>query len=330
MAHPAAWLLDDAARELLAGDPTGGPLAATAALAAVAALGCWLAAMTTGYWSWVDRLWSLLPPAYALVFAAWPAGGEPPNARLLLVCILIALWGARLTWNFARKGGYGSEEDYRWPALRAWFAAHDPAHPLLREVFSLTFVAAYQHALIWGFVAPPLYVVWRARSTPLSALDWVCTLAFAAALACEAWADEVQFAFQTRKHAMTPKQRAAAGGDIARGFLSATAPFTFSRHLNFFGEQAMWWCVVGFAVAAGAPPVHWAAAGAALLSGLFQGSTWMTELLSTNKYPAYAAYARTTSRLVPWFPGPPLDSAEGRALVAAALAASRGADAKAH
>ena len=33
---------------------------------------------------------------------------------------LVTLWGARLTFNFARKGGYApGGEDYRWAVLRA-------------------------------------------------------------------------------------------------------------------------------------------------------------------------------------------------------------------
>ncbi len=35
------------------------------------------------------------------------------------MALLILLWGARLTFNFARKGGYSGTEDYRWPVLRA-------------------------------------------------------------------------------------------------------------------------------------------------------------------------------------------------------------------
>jgi steroid 5-alpha reductase family enzyme len=36
---------------------------------------------------------------------------------------LITVWGARLTFNFARKGGYSwkfwsGEEDYRWEEVR--------------------------------------------------------------------------------------------------------------------------------------------------------------------------------------------------------------------
>jgi len=36
---------------------------------------------------------------------------------------LVILWGARLTFNFARKGGYArGGEDYRWAVLRGRMA----------------------------------------------------------------------------------------------------------------------------------------------------------------------------------------------------------------
>jgi hypothetical protein len=62
--------------------------------------------------------------------------------------------------------------------------------------------------------------------------------------------------------------------------------------------------------------------GPALLSSLFLGSTWMTEKLSLAKYPAYAAYQATTSRLLPWKAGVGLDSKEGQKLVESAMAAA--------
>ena len=89
----------------------------------------------------------------------------------------------------------------------------------------------------------------------------------------------------------------------------------------------MWWVMAGLGgLATGLPLLNYTWAGALVLSGLFQGSTTMTEGVSAEKYPAYAAYQRTTSRLMPWWPGTDLDSKEGQALTASALAV---ADAKA-
>ena len=62
---------------------TANPVAATAAISAVCALGCWLGQLS-GWWSWVDRLWSIVPAVYALVFAVY----FPTHERLLLMASL--------------------------------------------------------------------------------------------------------------------------------------------------------------------------------------------------------------------------------------------------
>ena len=161
-----------------------GPAEATFGLCLFAAFSSWQLNLT-GWWSAVDRCWSVLPVAYALIFALWPqlgrllggaagaaAAAASVDARLALMAALVTLWGARLTYNFWRKGGYApgmESEDYRWPKLRAFFRAHDPLHPVGEHLFSLFFVAIYQHVLIWLFVVPPLFVAARSGARPARA-----------------------------------------------------------------------------------------------------------------------------------------------------------------
>ena len=52
--------------------------------------------------------------------------------------------------------------------------------------------------------------------------------------------------------------------------------------------------------------------GTFLLTLLFQGSTALTEFLSSSKYPAYRQYQQTTSRFIPLFAGRPLDEFDGK------------------
>ena len=309
MESPAMDPSFDSARSVLAGAAlswgwvSSSPLAATASLAALFILLTWALQVFTTNYSWVDRLWSTAPPLYALVYAAWSGG----DARSWLMAGLVTAWGARLTFNFARKGGYHpKEEDYRWAVVRAWLEKNDPLHPLGRELFSLLFISLYQLVLIFLFTVPPLEVAWQARGRPLGALDAVLALAFLGLLALETVTDQQQWDFQRAKHAMTPEQRQAAGGDFARGFRT-TGVFAYSRHMNFFAEFMQWWVFYGFTWAVGAPWLNWTVAGAFLLTLLFQGSTEMTERLSAAKYPEYVRYQRTTSRLLPLWPGPKLD-----------------------
>jgi steroid 5-alpha reductase family enzyme len=259
---------------------------AEAACAALAAL-CWLTSVVTGNCSQVDRLWSLAPPLYVTWFAACASFRDP---RLDTMAALTALWGARLTYNFARKGGYrAGSEDYRWPVLRKRFG------PVRFQIFNATFIAPYQNVLLL-LLALPASAAFERRATPFGALDAAATVGFLLFLAGETVADEQQWRFQSAKRA-----KGALGEPVAEAFLTRGL-FAWSRHPNFFCEQAMWWMVYLFSVAAGAGWFNLTIAGAVLLTLLFQGSTTFTERLSLEKYPSYAAYQRTTSRLVPWPP----------------------------
>ena len=82
------------------------PFDLSLAVLAVSIVGCFIAGLITRNYSHVDRLWSLLPPFYALIWL--PSFAD--NPRYLIAAGLVILWGARLTFNFARKGGYRWEK----------------------------------------------------------------------------------------------------------------------------------------------------------------------------------------------------------------------------
>jgi len=250
-------------------------------------VGCWLASILTGNYSQVDRLWSIAPPLYVAWFAAQAGFGDP---RLDVMAVLAALWGARLTYNFARKGGYRrGSEDYRWQVVRSRLG------PVAFQVFNATFLAPFQSLLLL-LLALPASVALEHRATPFGLLDGAATAAFLLFFAGEAVADAQQWRFQADKAARRARGEATPAGFITTGL------FRFSRHPNFCCEIALWWAFYAFSVAAGGAASNPSLAGAVTLTLLFQGSTTLTERLSLEKYPAYAAYQRTTSRLIPWFP----------------------------
>ena len=80
---------------------------------------CFVAGELTDNKSQVDKLWSLIPIAYVWIIASY---GEY-SIRLLIMVVLVAVWGIRLTYNFSRTGAFSikfweGEEDYRWQVLR--------------------------------------------------------------------------------------------------------------------------------------------------------------------------------------------------------------------
>ena len=260
------------------------PLSASILALAVLASGCWLVSVVTGNCSQTDRLWSITPPVYVGIFAAWEGFTD---LRLDLMFALTLAWGARLTWNFARKGGYSrGHEDYRWPVLRETLSGPQFA------VFNVVFIAGYQNVLLW-LLALPAWRAWEARGTPLGAVDAVAAGLFVLFLVTESIADQQQWVFQTDKYA-----RKARGEEVVDQFLTRGL-FAWSRHPNFFSEQALWWAFYGFAVASTGGAADGTIVGTVLLTLLFQGSTPFTEKLTLAKYPEYADYQKRTSRLLP-------------------------------
>jgi steroid 5-alpha reductase family enzyme len=253
--------------------------------AAVIAGICWILSLFTNDVSWVDRLWSLAPVGYVVWFAG---RARFADVRLDLMMVLAVAWGLRLTYNFARKGGYRrGGEDYRWPILRERFG------PLLFQLFNATFIAPFQNLLLLGFTLP----AWAAleRPAPLAPTDVVATILCALFILGETIADEQQWRFQQDK-----ARRRADQLEITQPFLT-TGLFRYSRHPNFFCEMGMWWSFYLFSVA-GSGWLNPTILGVVVLTALFQGSTTMTEAISLGKYPAYREYQRRASRIIPWLP----------------------------
>jgi hypothetical protein len=67
---------------------------------------CWIASLITKDTSWVDRIWSIVPAVYVWIFAVAGIAAGGDAARLISWPLLVTAWAARLTFNFARKGGY--------------------------------------------------------------------------------------------------------------------------------------------------------------------------------------------------------------------------------
>ena len=259
------------------------PVTIAVAVAAV----CWLLSLVFDEYSWVDRSWSIVPQVYVGTFAFQADFADP---RLNLMTVLTTLWGARLTFNYARKGGYAKGgEDYRWRILKARMTGWQ------WQLFNLFFIHVYQHLLLL-LIALPAWSVYRHRGTALGAVDAVAAVVFVVLLIGEFVADEQQWRFHRAKQA-----RKEAGEAEPKGFLDE-GMWAWSRHPNFFCEIGQWWMVLLFAVAASGSVVEPTALGAVLLTLLFQGSAWFTESITAAKYPLYAAYQRSVPRLVPWPP----------------------------
>ena len=263
-------------------------------ISAFVAFYCFVTGELTRNYSQVDKIWSLVPIAYVWILAAY--GNYTP--RLVIMSVLVSIWAIRLTANFALKGAYRlkfweGEEDYRWKVLRQ----KPEFKPRWKwTLFNLFFISIYQNALILLFCLPAL-VALQFNSVPINTWDYTIAGLMFLFIVYEAVADIQQWNFQSKKW-----QQINAGqtlsGDYKKGFLDKGL-WAYSRHPNYFGEQAIWICFYFFSVPASGQWFNWSIAGCLLLLLLFQGSAGFSEEISAQKYPGYVEYQKNVSRFIP-------------------------------
>jgi steroid 5-alpha reductase family enzyme len=259
----------------------------------VTALVCFLTGEITRNYSQVDKLWSLMPFIYSLVALA-----VHPCPRLWIMCILVGIWGSRLSFNFYRKGGYSKipwrgEEDYRWKIMRE--------QPQLKgrirfALFNLLFISFYQNFLILLF-STPLLLAAKNGNPGLTLTDIPAAALMLLFILTETIADNQLFRFRKLKQQMKTPEGPFAGS-LKQGFIS-DGLWRYVRHPNYASEQAVWISFYLFGAAASGKWLNWTISGPILLILLFLGSTELTERISSSKYPGYAEYKKNVPKFLP-------------------------------
>lgn len=243
----------------------------------------------TQNYSTVDRLWSVLPGIYFLVWLQ----DYYDNPRFVIAGILVVLWCIRLSTNFAIKGGYNfsfkkgfTGEDYRWEILRDKIG-----NRFLFEIFNLLFISGFQLILIFVFTLP-LYYYGMVRQ-PIQNIEFILFFIHFILLLLEMIADIQQLRYYSRRDK-------APWSDKARyklGF-NTFGLWKISRHPNYFCEISQW-VVVYLYLYFSTGLLHWSGVGAIALIALFVGSTNFAEGITKSKYPKYKEWIKATS---PWLP----------------------------
>ena len=259
---------------------------------------CFVVGELAQNFSQMDKLWSILPIAYAWIVAI----RNGCDLRTLVYALIVTVWGVRLTVNFARKGAYRlkfwtGEEDYRWSIVR-----QNPVfrHKFAWTLFDLFFISLYQNALVLAITLPALACM--GSEAPFGVWDTIGAALAVGFLASETVADEYQWKFHRTKKALL-----LDGGTLDTlekpydlGF-NTTGPWSRMRHPNYLGEQGIWLSLYLFAVGAGAAHgiFHWTMAGPLLLVLLFMGSSKLGESISSKKYPRYQDYIAQVYKYLP-------------------------------
>ena len=232
----------------------------------------WLISLVLRDASVIDPVWPL--GFVAVAITAFIAGDGDEGRRLLLL-VLVAVWGLRLSgYLIIRNAGKG--EDFRYAAMREkrgrsfW-------------IISLVSVFMLQGVLMW-IVSLPVQLA----AVPDRALGWL------AVTGAVIWGIGVAFEsigdWQLARFKANPD---------SRGKVLDTGLWRYTRHPNYFGDFLVWWGI--FLVAAESGPGAWGIAGPLLMTLLLvkvSGAGLLEKDIATRR-PGYAEYVRRTSGFIP-------------------------------
>jgi steroid 5-alpha reductase family enzyme len=269
-----------AATPTLTGFATDEPLARAAIADVAATLVIFAFSFAFRNSSFYDAYWSVLPPALGVYWVlAAPAGID--RVRVCLALGLCAVWGIRLTYNWARGWTGLDHEDWRYRDL----AKKSGKAYWLVSFFGIHFFPTVQ--TFAGSVG--LYVALTYGGRSFGALDVVATLVTGGAIACETIADKQLHDFKRRKGT-------APGETIREGL------WAYSRHPNYFGEMSFWWGLFLFGIAAAPERWAWMIGGPVAITGMFFFvSIPLMEKRQLERRPQFAEHVKTTSMIIPWF-----------------------------
>ena len=270
-------------------------------------------------YSQVDRVWSILPTIYNVHYAVYAHLAGIETTRLNLVAVISAIWSVshpsdfarfvlivsqtRLTYNYYRKGGYSiGSEDYRWAIVKKQVG------PGVFFLFNIVFISLAQSLLLASVTSPSYVLLLTSRLATYSSNvsnfsfeDIVASAVMLSAIATSFIADQQQWNYQNAKSAYRQNAKVPAGyeqEDLDRGFLTKGL-FAYSRHPNFAAEQTVWVVLYLWSCLATRTWYNWTGIGALSYLLLFQSSTWLTELLSAQKYPEYKIYQQKVGKFLP-------------------------------
>ena len=229
--------------------------------------------------SFYDPYWSVAPVVIAVYLWLGFDGGAP-LARQILLTGLVTVYGARLTYNWARGWTGLDHEDWRYVDLRAQTGALFP-------VVNFLGIMLFPTVLVYlGSV--PMIPAMVDGEAPLNVWDAVGAVILFGGTVIEGVAD-----VQLRRFAQS---RTDPGAIMSEGL------WAWSRHPNYFGEISVWFGVLSFGFASGRLDA-WMVAGVAAMVFLFVViSIPMMEKRQLSRKPAYDEYRRRTSMLIPWPP----------------------------
>jgi steroid 5-alpha reductase family enzyme len=223
-----------------------------------------------------DPYWSVAPLPVAIY---WSASAGTFGLRQLFILGLLAIWGARLTTNWALRWRGPADEDFRYVEIRGKTGkAYWPA--------SLASIHLLPTAWVFLGLIPLFPALTRSGFT---GLDIAATVVAGLAIAIEAVADH-----QLRRYLRSPRDK---DGILDSGLWSRC------RHPNYLGEILFWWGLFLFGMAAN-PGGIWSVVYvigplSITLLFVFVSVPWMDRRMA-SRHPAWAEHMEKAPALLPW------------------------------
>lgn len=236
----------------------------------------WIVSIIVKNVSIIDLFWGL---GFVLTSGFYFLKTEGSENRKILVLVLVALWGLRLSLYLAWRN-IGEGEDFRYKNFRRNYG---------KSYWWISFFQTFllQGVLMWLISAPLLGAQYSGRDNSPGILDYIGILFWI-----------IGFIFETAgdlQLAKFKKDPANKGKVMNRGL------WRYTRHPNYFGDSSVWW---GFGFICMATGNYLPVLGSVLMTLIIikvSGVSLLEKSLKVRK-PEYEDYISKTSAFVPWFP----------------------------
>lgn len=226
-----------------------------------------------------DPYWSVAPIFLTGYWVVSAPGDLAANPRALVVFVLVAAWGFRLTMNFLTHWKGMHQEDWRYVEFREKAG---------RFYWALSFVGIHIAPTVIVFAGcVPIYSA-CSNGGPMGVMDVVAGVVTLSAIVIETVADAQM------------RAAGARGGNGTTTFRGGL--WAYSRHPNYLGEIMFWWGMYLFALAADLG-YWWTIFGPLGVTVLFLAvSLPLIETRMVERRADYREVQAEVSMLVPWFP----------------------------
>lgn len=237
----------------------------------------WIISIPIKNVSIVDMFWGF---GFVVACSVYFLTTEGNDIRKIILLILVAIWGLRLSFYLAWRN-LGKGEDFRYKKFRKDYGEHRYWWISFFQTFLL------QGILMWLISVPLLGAQYFGQEMTLNILDYIGMIIWLIGFIFEAGGDYQLARFKSNL--------ANKGKVLDKGF------WHYTRHPNYFGDAAVW---TGFGIICISAGSYLPVLGSVLMIAVIikvSGVALLEKTLKVTK-PEYKDYIEKTSAFIPWFP----------------------------